>query len=87
MKIQINNFGPIHHFECDLDKDLHLILGKNNIGKSYGITVVYLLVKSLLDGEIPRYAHRERITGDVMEKVSVLNAGEECESRAFRAKS
>lgn len=49
MKIQINNFGPIHHFECDLDKDLHLILGKNNIGKSYGITVVYLLLKSFLE--------------------------------------
>jgi len=49
MKIEIHNFGPIHHFQCDLDKDLHLILGGNNIGKSYAITVVYLLVKSFLE--------------------------------------
>nr|VFK30156.1 MAG: AAA ATPase domain-containing protein [Candidatus Kentron sp. MB]VFK34023.1 MAG: AAA ATPase domain-containing protein [Candidatus Kentron sp. MB]VFK76198.1 MAG: AAA ATPase domain-containing protein [Candidatus Kentron sp. MB] len=49
MKIQIDNFGPIHHFECDLDKDLHLILGGNNIGKSYAITVVYLLLKSFIE--------------------------------------
>nr|VFK54619.1 MAG: AAA ATPase domain-containing protein [Candidatus Kentron sp. TC] len=49
MKIQIDNFGPIHRFECDLDKDLHLILGTNNIGKSYAITVVYLLLKSFIE--------------------------------------
>nr|VFK38998.1 MAG: AAA ATPase domain-containing protein [Candidatus Kentron sp. TC] len=49
MKIQIDNFGPIRRFECDLDKDLHLILGTNNIGKSYAITVVYLLLKSFME--------------------------------------
>lgn len=49
MKIQIDNFGPIHRFECDLNKDLHLILGTNNIGKSYAITVVYLLLKSFIE--------------------------------------
>nr|VFJ78116.1 MAG: Predicted ATPase [Candidatus Kentron sp. FW] len=49
MKVQIDNFGPIHHFECDLDKDLHLILGGNNIGKSYAITLVYLLLKSFIE--------------------------------------
>lgn len=48
MQIFINNFGPIKEYMFDLRKDLHLIFGKNNIGKSYAITVVYLIVKSIL---------------------------------------
>ena len=48
MKIQLQNFGPIHRFECDLDKDFHLIVGTNNTGKSYAITMIYLLLKSLM---------------------------------------
>lgn len=48
MKIQINNFGPIKRYEFDLSKDLHLIFGGNNIGKSYAITIVYLVIKSFL---------------------------------------
>lgn len=51
MKIEISNFGPINYFKCDLDKDLHLIVGKNNIGKSYAITIVYLVLKSLIEIE------------------------------------
>jgi len=47
MKIVINNLGPIHRFEFDLTKDLNVILGRNNIGKSYAITAIYLLIKNL----------------------------------------
>ena len=46
MKITIKNFGPIDHFEFDLEKDLHVIYGENNIGKSWAIEVLYLLLKS-----------------------------------------
>jgi predicted ATPase len=49
MQIQIRNFGPIKAFDFDLKKDLVMIFGKNNIGKSYGIYIVYLLVKTLGD--------------------------------------
>ncbi len=49
MKIRIQNFGPIHDFEFDLEKDFHVIYGKNNIGKSYAISVVYLVLKRILD--------------------------------------
>ena len=45
MKITIKNFGPIDHFEFDLEKDLHVIYGENNIGKSWAISVAYLLLK------------------------------------------
>ncbi|MEZ4886999.1 MAG: AAA family ATPase [Chitinophagales bacterium] len=48
MKIEINNFGPIHHFEFDLEKDLHLIYGENNVGKSYAVNSLYLLMKNLV---------------------------------------
>lgn len=47
MKIEIQNFGPIHHFEFDLKKDLHLLYGKNNVGKSYAVNVLYCFLKSL----------------------------------------
>ncbi len=49
MKISIKNFGPIDHFEFDLEKDLHVIYGENNIGKSWAISVVYLILKSWKD--------------------------------------
>ncbi len=45
MKISIKNFGPIDHFEFDLEKDLHVIYGENNIGKSWAIEGLYLLLK------------------------------------------
>lgn len=47
MKIELKNFGPIHHFTFDLDKDLHVIYGENNVGKSYAIGAVYLILKNL----------------------------------------
>lgn len=48
MKIQIKDFGPISSFTFFLDKDLNVILGKNNIGKSYAITVIYLIIKKII---------------------------------------
>jgi len=62
MQIKILNFGPIKKFEFDLSKDLIVTYGINNIGKSYAITVVYLLLKHLLGiqpmhiGEFIRHA-------------------------------
>jgi predicted ATPase len=46
MKIKIKNLGPIYEFNFDLNKDLHLVYGKNNIGKSHGIAAVYLILKT-----------------------------------------
>jgi predicted ATP-dependent endonuclease of OLD family len=46
MKIKLINIGPIREFEIDLSKKISLIYGKNNIGKSYAISVVYMLLKS-----------------------------------------
>lgn len=47
MIIELHNFGPIKSFSFDTDKDIHAIFGKNNIGKSYAISAVYLILKGL----------------------------------------
>lgn len=49
MKIKIVNFGPIKEFEFDLSKKLIVTYGDNNIGKSYAMQVVYLLLKSFMN--------------------------------------
>ena len=46
MIIQLKNFGPIEHFEFDTEKQMHFIFGENNIGKSYAISAVYLILKN-----------------------------------------
>ncbi len=48
MKITIENFGPIHHCEFDLEKDFHLIVGENNVGKSYAVKIIYHIVQTAL---------------------------------------
>lgn len=50
MKITLKDFGPIHRFDFDLNKDLHLIYGENNIGKSWAVNVIYCFLKGLKDG-------------------------------------
>ena len=47
MLIELQNFGPIKSFQFDTSKDIHAIFGKNNIGKSYAISAVYLILKNL----------------------------------------
>ncbi len=47
MKITLENFGPIKHFEFDTEDDFTLIFGKNNTGKSYAISAIYLVLKNI----------------------------------------
>ncbi len=48
MQLKIKNFGPIRSFDLDLSKKFTIIFGKNNIGKSYAISLAYLILKNLL---------------------------------------
>ena len=52
MKIAIQNFGPIKEFCYDLEKDLIIRYGNNNIGKFYAMQIVYLLQKTFLHGNM-----------------------------------
>lgn len=49
MKVTISNFGPILNFEGDLSKSVIAIYGNNNIGKSYSMQIIYLLLKSVIN--------------------------------------
>lgn len=49
MLISIENTGPISKFEIDTEIDFNLLLGENNIGKSYSITLVYCIIKNMLE--------------------------------------
>lgn len=51
MKITIEKFGPIDKFEYDLEKDLIITYGNNNIGKSYAMQIVYLLLKAFIGNQ------------------------------------
>lgn len=74
MKIRISNFGPIKNFEIDLSRDLIVTYGKNNIGKSYGMSVVYLLLKAFLalDSSSLKKITREEITDKEIESIKNL---------------
>lgn len=47
MKLELLNFGPIENCNLDLSKNFTIIVGQNNIGKSYAISFVYTLIKTL----------------------------------------
>lgn len=59
MQIEIKRFGPVSSFVCNLERDLTLIYGNNNIGKSYSMQIIYLLLKTIIgkDGEYSGYIH------------------------------
>lgn len=60
MKITIERFGPIDRFEYDLSKELIVTYGNNNIGKSYAMQMVYLLLKTFVaDLLLPSPAYRQ----------------------------
>lgn len=58
MNITISNFGPIKRFNYDLNKDIVVTFGENNIGKSYAMQVVYLLLKNLSECTQYSYVYR-----------------------------
>lgn len=58
MKIKIENFGPVKQFIFDTDKSFHLIVGDNNVGKSYALTVFYFTIKTLLEFCNPALSNR-----------------------------
>ncbi len=61
MKIRIQDFGPIRDFTFDLDKDLHLLYGKNGTGKSYAVYCVYMILKELFTDWGQRFLVREAL--------------------------
>lgn len=50
MKLRLTHIGPIREIEFDINADLTFVYGKNNIGKSYAITIMYLILKNYVFG-------------------------------------
>lgn len=50
MKVTVENFGPVKEFSFDTSKSFHLIVGDNNVGKSYALSAYYAVLKAL--GEV-----------------------------------
>jgi predicted ATPase len=46
MQLNLRNIGPIYSINFNVNADLTFIYGKNNIGKSYAITILYLILKN-----------------------------------------
>lgn len=55
MRIRITNFGPIEDFSFDLEHDLNFVFGLNNIGKSYAISLIYLILKNSISDMLILY--------------------------------
>ncbi|NTE01268.1 AAA family ATPase [Agrobacterium tumefaciens] len=60
MKITINNFGPIESITFDMDKNFHLIYGKNSTGKSYSTYCLYCLIKNIKGKRVSRNYYYRR---------------------------
>ncbi len=71
MDISFKNFGPLRTFSINLDADFVLIVGENNIGKSYAISLLYAILKTLTSNElIDRPYIGEYIIDRISEKAS-----------------
>jgi AAA15 family ATPase/GTPase len=78
MLLKIRNFGPIQNCDIDLSKNITLIVGQNNIGKSYAISLVYVLLKvmsrrpdpRLYGGIYYREFHDSKILGKWLDEIA-----------------
>ena len=55
MDFEFINVGPIDNVKINLEKDLTFVYGKNSIGKSYAITLTYLILKNFSSTYIDKY--------------------------------
>lgn len=73
LEIHISNFGPIEHCSYDLSKSLIITYGQNNIGKSYAMQAVFLVLKNIIEMSEAmsytfynhEYADKDRLQGMV----------------------
>ncbi len=72
MKLIIERFGPIKKFEYDISKDLIITYGDNNIGKSYSMQIVYILLKSFIEISNDRLYSKYRLNNVVLKLRSMI---------------
>ena len=60
MIVKISDFGPLKSFKFDLSKKFIVTYGNNNIGKSYAMQIVYLLIKTMVNMDNYPFMYRSR---------------------------
>jgi hypothetical protein len=68
MRIKAKDFGPLHNIDVEL-KPMTILIGKNNLGKSFFAQLVYVLLNTLK--ETPFGLHYYRWIGTVGERVPI----------------
>lgn len=76
MKLTIENFGPISRCDLDLSKQFTVIVGQNNIGKSYAISFLYALIKTLNRFRRSGYGYYNEDLDRISSKIIQQNASE-----------
>ena len=76
MIIELHNFGPIERFTFDTEKQMYFIFGENNLGKSYAISAVYLILKNWKKAKELRYSFdvSEWNYSEIKKKISLLES-------------
>ncbi|MFN9279218.1 MAG: AAA family ATPase [Betaproteobacteria bacterium] len=75
MRLTIDSFGPIGTADFDLDRDFILIVGQNNIGKSYAISLMYAIIKSFSRfRRLPYYYYDDEFEGRPSSEIKKLVA-------------
>ncbi len=75
MRLRIHSFGPIDEASLDLNRDFILIVGQNNIGKSYAISLMYALVKSFSRfRRLPYFYYDDEVEGRPTAEIRKLAA-------------
>jgi hypothetical protein len=64
MKIELAHIGPLRHSVIDTGSPLLFLAGPNNVGKSYTLYSVYLLLKYLLQLEPTRFLENRFVLPD-----------------------
>ena len=73
MKITLHNFGIIKTFHFDIKDNFSLIFGKNNTGKSYAISAIYLIIKNFLKMKMDILLFRYIFSdGDIVKKIDEI---------------
>lgn len=91
MKVIVEKWGPIQRCEYDLNKSMIVTYGENNIGKSYAMQVVYLLLKKLigyaqnrgyfLGGRVYFSTEYSKMPSDIEAVVKEFAEDEECQKK------
>ena len=72
MKLTVKNLGPISQAEVDLSKDLIILTGENNTGKTYVAYGIYGIIKRIKEGHTSfDFLSKDQI--EILEKEGKIN--------------